>query len=305
MIPIDYIPSETVYRNIEAYNKNNLYLFLYDKYGRNHADHLCKLYNVGSCVKHGEGTTLFVQKDINGNLRQAKAMMYNPLNGKRNREFAPIYLGKNILTSVGRGYDKINLAQCFFGEHLLKGNNKPVAICESEKTALIASLHYQSYIWLATGGKNGCRWYSKEVSKVLISREIFLFPDVDALSEWTGKADELRANIGSEVTVIDIMNGQPPPPNYEKYDIADLLIDLGEQPSPPSISIEHEQIESFPVESIYDDYKLQTIKTNSGEWFDILFTTGGDPLLKTDIGGFTSGLFCGKECLMKTTEQLN
>jgi hypothetical protein len=44
------------------------------------------------------------------------------------------------------------LSQCLFGEHLLKDTETPVAIVESEKTAIIASCYYPEFIWLACGG---------------------------------------------------------------------------------------------------------------------------------------------------------
>ena len=46
-----------------------------------------------------------------------------------------------------------NLNQCFFGEHLLLNNKKPVAVVESEKTAVIASICFPEFVWLAVGSK--------------------------------------------------------------------------------------------------------------------------------------------------------
>ena len=68
-------------------------------------------------------------------------------------------------------------------KHLMKGNNKPVAIVESEKTAIVASIYIPEYVWIATGGKNGCKWKEKDIAKVLLNREqpIYLFPDLNAI----------------------------------------------------------------------------------------------------------------------------
>ena len=54
-------------------------------------------------------------------------------------------------------FEDFHLKQCLFGEHLLDGNNGPVAIVESEKTAIIASMFFQDAVWLATGGLNNLR----------------------------------------------------------------------------------------------------------------------------------------------------
>ena len=46
-----------------------------------------------------------------------------------------------------------NLKQCLCGEHLLSEKpTKPVAIVESEKSALIATHYMPEFIWLAGSG---------------------------------------------------------------------------------------------------------------------------------------------------------
>ena len=37
-----------------------------------------------------------------------------------------------------------------------KDKTKPIALVESEKTALIASYYLPQFLWIASGGKNGC-----------------------------------------------------------------------------------------------------------------------------------------------------
>ncbi len=49
---------------------------------------------------------------------------------------------------------RVQSASVLFGEHLLPMNRgKPVAIVESEKTALVAAYYLPEYVWLASGGK--------------------------------------------------------------------------------------------------------------------------------------------------------
>lgn len=47
---------------------------------------------------------------------------------------------------------EFNLKQCLYGEHLLKDKTKPIAVGESEKTAVIASAYLPQFIWVATSG---------------------------------------------------------------------------------------------------------------------------------------------------------
>jgi len=50
------------------------------------------------------------------------------------------------------------MKQCLFGEHLLSDTSatmsaKPVAIVESEKTALVAAMFIPDFVWLVRPGK--------------------------------------------------------------------------------------------------------------------------------------------------------
>lgn len=137
-----------------------------------------------------KGWVLFPYIDINGNLRDIKAMDYNPFTGKRIKEpFAKCwYLGKEILNNP-----EANTERCFFGEHLLRGNNNPVKIFESEATATYAAAFYPESICIATGGNNGCRWTEKSKCRVLQGRVVILYPDIDAHAAWVQKAVILKS----------------------------------------------------------------------------------------------------------------
>jgi len=63
---------------------------------------------------------------------------------------------------------------------------------ESEKTAILMSVLQPQYIWLATGGKSGCKWYTPEVAHVLTGRKVILYPDLGAYEAWSEKAQALR-----------------------------------------------------------------------------------------------------------------
>jgi hypothetical protein len=134
--------------------------------------------------KHWNGATVFWQIDKNGKIRTGKIMLYNSETGRRVKE--PFNQISWVHTAVKLSDYK--LKQCFFGEHLLKDNNMPVAIVESEKTAIIASVYLPQFIWLAAGGSEGL---SEEKFRVLQGHNVVLYPDLNCFDKWEKKAYEL------------------------------------------------------------------------------------------------------------------
>ena len=93
------------------------------------------MYRVGTS-KHWQGATVFWQIAADGEVRGGKIMLYDRLTGHRVQEPFPHI---NWVHSVLKLPD-FKLTQCFFGEHLLPYiRDKPVAIVESEKTAILAT----------------------------------------------------------------------------------------------------------------------------------------------------------------------
>lgn len=72
------------------------------------------------------------------------------------------------------------LKQCLFGEHLLRDKAKPIAIVESEKTAIIASVYLPQFIWLAVGSLTNL---NAEKCSVLKGRTVTLFPDLNGFEK--------------------------------------------------------------------------------------------------------------------------
>lgn len=124
-------------------------------------------------------------------------MLYDVDTGKRvKKPFAHLSWAHKAL-----GMKDYNLNQCLFGEHLLRQYpEKPVALVESEKTALICSVYLPKYVWLATGGLS---FLARERCQVLKGRKVMLFPDLNGYGDWSQKAKEL-ADIAS-FTVSDIL----------------------------------------------------------------------------------------------------
>lgn len=196
---VEFLPDQLRNKSVSIHARCSLYVFLQKLFGDQLASFLCRKYAIGSSR---EGHVTFWQVDFHNRVRQAKVMQYDPETGRRNKETGAQFIGKRVLGN------EANLQQCFFGEHLLsepENDGKPVAIVESEKTAVIASVYYPEFIWLATGGKNGARWTEQNVCSVLQGRQVILFPDLGAYEAWKEKGMLLKAVAGCQVAVSDLL----------------------------------------------------------------------------------------------------
>ena len=120
--------------------------------------------------------------------------------------------------------EDFNLQQCFFGEHLLKiYPEKPVAIVESEKSALIASVIIPDSVWIAAGQLNGL---SIEKAKALKGRNVILFPDLGGYEKWSDKASEIKQSVKCKIKVSTILEDLATEvQRSEGHDIADYILE--------------------------------------------------------------------------------
>ena len=167
---------------MRRYDINPLYRYFTKVAGKEDTDRLFRLYRVGTS-RMWNGAAVFWQTDRDGNVRAGKIMGYDAAIGHRIKES---FNQVSWVHSVRRVQD-FRMKQCLFGEHLLSDTSatisaKPVAIVESEKTALVAVHFIPDFIWLATGGMHGC--FNSEAMQVLGGREVILFPDLKATEGW-------------------------------------------------------------------------------------------------------------------------
>lgn len=214
------IRPKTVSQTLHGYHLNNLYIFLRSKFGADEAERLMKTYCVGTS-KHWPGSCVFWQTDIDGNARTGKVMLYDAETGKRVKQpFNHVTWVHSLLK-----LSDYNLRQCFFGEHLLPMNRgKPVAIVESEKTAIVASYYLPEYVWLATGGKHGC--FNAEALRLLHGRQVTLFPDLGATQQWRDKLPMLKS-LGIEANIFNFLEESAGDDERTAgLDIADYLLQI-------------------------------------------------------------------------------
>lgn len=213
---ISYISIEPFKNSLCRYEVNNFVSYLIKLFGADTAFQLIQKYCIGTS-RHWQGATVFWQIDKYNRIHTGKIMLYNAETGKRVKHPFP------HITWVHKAlhFKNYNLLQCFFGEHLLLNEPvKPIAIVESEKTAIIASVYLPDFIWLAVGSINNL---SHERCIVLQGRNIVLYPDLNAFEKWQQKANELSGD--AIIKVSDLLERKADVAEKEQgLDIADYLI---------------------------------------------------------------------------------
>ncbi|TSD62624.1 hypothetical protein FFF34_019010 [Inquilinus sp. KBS0705] len=237
-----YIHPDYVNDSFVNYADNHFVQYLITRFGFDIADTLVGRYRIGTS-SHWHGATIFWQLDGNGYVRTGKIMLYNKTTGKRVKQpynhitWAHTQLLKQVgsLQSAVGSDDKLTansqqqtinftLNQCLFGEHLLiTSPYKPVAIVESEKTAIIASALMPAFIWLASGSLDGL---NADKCRVLQNRQVMLFPDVNAYDKWVAKAGQLkRAMPGTRFEVSRLLEQQATDADKKAgVDLGDVLV---------------------------------------------------------------------------------
>lgn len=213
---IQYIPSNFLAKSLKRNRVNNFISFLIENFGSEVTDRLIEQYKIGNS-KQWYGANVFWYLDTDSKVRTGKIMLYNKLTCKRVSE--PYNHINWVHSKLKIPNDSIS--KCLFGEHLLNLHpNKPIAIVESEKTSIIASIFFPSFIWMATGGISNLTY---DRIKVLKGRGIVLFPDLGAYNLWLEKAQyfstwfNITVSDYLEINAIDV-------DKKLKYDLADYLL---------------------------------------------------------------------------------
>lgn len=173
------------------YRSSNFEDYLRCLFSPDIAEKLRDLYCLGATTTGG---TLFWQIDYCGQVRTAKIIWYEPYCSERfghrvkNDKHRGATWAHSIMKRDGILPKDFQLDQCLFGEHLTHlYPHKPVAVLESEKSALICSAIYPRFVWLAVGGQSN---FTKERCKCLWNKDVLIFPDCDVTGETYAKWDK-------------------------------------------------------------------------------------------------------------------
>ena len=213
--PVSFIPVGIFEGSLKGYEANYFVTFLLGLFGVEVASQLVSRYFIATS-KHWNGATVFWQIDTQGKVRTGKIMLYSPTTGKRVKNLElPVYWVHKALKQP-----EFELRQCLFGEHLLIDKTKPVAIVESEKTAIIASVFLPQFVWVAVGSLTNL---NAEKCSILKGRTVTLFPDLNGFEKWSSKAKELSHL--AIFTVSDLLERKATEAEKKQgFDLADYLI---------------------------------------------------------------------------------
>lgn len=167
----------------------------------------CRLQNSTACSS-------FPSIDIAGNCHAVKIAPYPSTDHHRIKDAqpnkAPFYW---IKPEQNKG--------AYFGTHLLPlYPAKPVAVVESEKSAIVGSLFAPTYVWIATAGATNLQANRPEM-EALAGRELHIFPDTDHAEEWRAATAQLTAAGYRAIFRDEVMKLFPA---ESKADIADVII---------------------------------------------------------------------------------
>ncbi len=212
----DFIAPEHLTATLRNYDRNAFVQFLFDLFPdcSKEIQNVLQMYSVGTFDDY----TCFPQIDRLNRICKVKLIRFNRATGKRLKgDYDTSSLVRKLKLKEDFQYKQI-----FFGEHLLpKYPNKPIAIVEAEKTAIIASLCFPEFVWL---GSNSKTWLKVERLKRLGKRQIVLYPDADGFDLWQSIALDVQRQ-GSTVKVSSLIENQATDQQKTNgYDLADYLI---------------------------------------------------------------------------------
>jgi len=185
-----FIPAETMKATRSHYEDNSFVQYLATLFDLETVKRLIQKYNLGT-TKHFNGGCIFWFIDTTGNVCYGQVKKFNPDgHTAKDTEGDQMITGVHYLLSdswVNEYRKQETKISCLFGEHLLKSEPfKQVALVEAPKTAIIASVYFPEYLWLAVGSLS---YLTEQRTKSLKGRKVILFPDLGCYHKWKVKGD--------------------------------------------------------------------------------------------------------------------
>lgn len=215
------IPDSIVSRYLDLTREDQLRAYLNDILDPLVLEGVWNDYQVGVAQ---DGRPVFFYFDRAGRCRNGKIMRFTP-DGHRDRETDGSILSVPYLLKRKHIFpEDLNFDTILYGEHLLtRYTDKPIALVESEKSALICTAVNPEFVWLATGGVS----YNMDRAVALLSgRGVRVFPDADAFDAWSKVFTRKDGFVVSDFTArLAAERGQA----WAKCDLADFILEQQKQ----------------------------------------------------------------------------
>jgi hypothetical protein len=204
-----FIPNEVKDASLKAYHQNNFVKYLQTLFDASDVQEVTERYQIGTSSRW-EGSTVFWYIDLNANVRAGQVKCFDDTghtikdrlaDGEtksrttwvhsilQRKQPAPVWLTDYL--------NQENKVGCLFGEHLLKSEPaKVVCLVEAPKSAIIASLYFPNFVWLAVGA---LAYLTADRCKALTDgtprgRKVILWPDLNGYDLWKERANKLSAD---------------------------------------------------------------------------------------------------------------
>lgn len=234
-LPPVLIPESIFTASLSRYSSNQFARLLRARLGVGVANELLTRFEVGT-LAHWPGACVFWFTDEHGGRRAGQVKLFDEtfhtVKGKTT------WVHTALKASYGRkqqpcpdwlvAYEQQPAkVSCLFGLPQLRLDppDKPIAIVEAPKTAILCAHYFPDFIWLATGSLS---YLNAERLAPLRGRKIELYPDGSAdgktFEKWQAKANEF-ANSGFRISVSDVLEREASASQKAAgADLADLLL---------------------------------------------------------------------------------
>jgi hypothetical protein len=335
-----HIPAPFLLHTLKNYERNSFVLALLKHFPKTKVEQAIADYFIGTVAGGFKEetsnilSTVFWFVNIRNEIRAGQVKLFNDA-----CKTVALQIGDNSLKAywmhrvIKRGFTKAGKTlpewyndynegpkvTCLYGEHLLaKYPNKPVAVTESPKNAIICSMVYDGFVWVAT---TSLSYLTKDRCKVLAGRKVHLFPDTGIPSQKTGKtcrdlwAERISefsdlANFTLESVLDDVATEEQ---KANGYDLADWILD---QKKGFEVVINAEDIVGLLTEvktgKDFGYMRFATAILRDGSRFDLLFNQEGNvitqhPQLQSLSQffnkSFNPGKLDGIPCLLSPIQQ--
>ncbi len=234
------IPDEVFKRTLNRYDQNQFAYLLRKHFGNEKADTLLQRFQIGTSA-YWPGASVFWIIDSEGRARGGQVNLFADdwhrakfTDGEGNSRACISSVSHCLLNQLKR--NRINAPDWLtdyheyapkwpapFGLHQLRGEpaDKPIAIVEACKTAVVCAGYFTEFVWMAIGGKS---YLNAERLADLRNRKIVLFPDLNAYDDWTNRANAMKAD-GFDINVSSLLeNNATDEQRQQGLDLADFLL---------------------------------------------------------------------------------